>query len=378
MPLSAQATQSHLNANDDDLVYFQMEAQVLHKPAPIVINGKRYLTYEIFLSNIGQHPFSLEKVEIFDGKNPNHPISSFDHEQLKKMLHSFAAKEMNNNEELIAHPGIRHVIYLSIELNQGRELPRTIMHRFYLKSQEESGRADWFILVAAPTGINRDKPLLMGSPLKGEHWMAINGPSNTSKHRLAHVTAHGITHYPERYAIDFMQFGADGNYYKDNPNKNENYYSYDAPLYAVADGKVVDVLDGIPDNAPLGRDYPITLSNIAGNYVIIDLGNHKYAFYAHLIPNSVKVHKGDRVSKGQIIGKLGNSGNSDAPHLHFHIIDKPSPLLGEGIPYAFEHFITQDYSFSGNDEPPLIYKDNRVPHDDEIVYENTLMTFESK
>src|SRR5262249_8373941 len=82
----------------------------------------------------------------------------------------------------------------------------------------------------------------------------------------------------------------------------------------------------------------ITLDNVVGDYITLDLGRGHFAVYAHLQPGSLKVKVGDRVRAGQVLALLGNSGNSDAPHLHFHLVDANSPLGAEGIPYAFEQF----------------------------------------
>ena len=105
---------------------------------------------------------------------------------------------------------------------------------------------------------------------------------------------------------------------------------------AVGDGVVVAVKDGIPQNIPgaTSRAVPITLETVGGNHVIIDLGKGQFAFYAHLQPGSPRVKVGDRVKAGQVIGLVGNSGNSTEPHLHFHICDRNSPLASEGLPYA--------------------------------------------
>ena len=83
---------------------------------------------------------------------------------------------------------------------------------------------------------------------------------------------------------------------------------------------------------------PITLDTIGGNYVMLDLGGGRYGFYAHLQPGSLRVKPGDRVRRGQVLGLLGNSGNSDAPHLHFHVASAPFPLDAEGLPYLLDRF----------------------------------------
>jgi murein DD-endopeptidase MepM/ murein hydrolase activator NlpD len=72
--------------------------------------------------------------------------------------------------------------------------------------------------------------------------------------------------------------------------------------------------------------------------VIVDIGSGRYAFYAHLQPGSPRVKVGDRVRRGQVLGLVGNSGNSTEPHLHFHLSDGNSPLGSEGVPYGYETF----------------------------------------
>jgi hypothetical protein len=82
----------------------------------------------------------------------------------------------------------------------------------------------------------------------------------------------------------------------------------------------------------------ITLDNVVGNYLILDLGHERFALYAHLQPGSVRVKLGDSVKAEQVLARLGNSGNSDAPHLHFQLTDANSPLGAEGFPYEIEGF----------------------------------------
>ena len=84
------------------------------------------------------------------------------------------------------------------------------------------------------------------------------------------------------------------------------------------------------------RAVPITSETVGGNHIVLDLGGGRYAFYAHLQPGSLKVKVGDRVTRGQVIGLVGNSGNSTEPHLHFHISDGVSPLGSEGLPYVLD------------------------------------------
>ena len=119
-----------------------------------------------------------------------------------------------------------------------------------------------------------------------------------------------------------------------------SYTCYGEELLAVADGVVVSVLDDLPDQVPPKLPDPstITLANVDGNHVVLDIGQGLFAFYAHMKPGSVRVRLGQKVRAGTVLGLLGNSGNSSAPHLHFHLMDTASVLGSEGLPYVLSRF----------------------------------------
>jgi murein DD-endopeptidase MepM/ murein hydrolase activator NlpD len=97
--------------------------------------------------------------------------------------------------------------------------------------------------------------------------------------------------------------------------------------------------DGIPDNK--AGEWPTNRTNletIAGNHLVIDVGRGRWMLYAHLQPGSVRVKPGDRVAAGQVLGRLGNSGNTPEPHLHLQLLDRNSALGGQGLPYDMPRF----------------------------------------
>jgi murein DD-endopeptidase MepM/ murein hydrolase activator NlpD len=144
-------------------------------------------------------------------------------------------------------------------------------------------------------------------------------------------------------------------------SKNASYAAYGAEALAVADGVVTAVKDGIIENVPQQEPaVPITLDTVAGNHVVVDLGGGYYGMWAHLQPGSVRVKAGDRVKRGQVLGLVGNSGNSTEPHLHFHVTDGASPLGAEGLPYAFPAFEVRDGKNAGKHAKEL-------PTEDEVV-----------
>jgi murein DD-endopeptidase MepM/ murein hydrolase activator NlpD len=100
---------------------------------------------------------------------------------------------------------------------------------------------------------------------------------------------------------------------------------------------VVEVVRDLPNVTPGNNPEGLTIAQIAGNRVIIDMGSGYYAMYAHLTPGSVQLHVGDYVRQGQKLGLLGNTGNSTAPHLHFQVMDRPSSLDDTSLPFVFDH-----------------------------------------
>ena len=101
----------------------------------------------------------------------------------------------------------------------------------------------------------------------------------------------------------------------------------------------------------------------------------RHAFYAHLQPGSIRVKVGDRVHRGQILGLVGNTGNSTEPHLHFHISDASSPLGSEGLPYLLPSFEVEGKGFGWK---PSDAKGAREKHTMELPTEDEVVRFPSQ
>jgi len=182
---------------------------------------------------------------------------------------------------------------------------------------------------------------VIGPPLSGPGWVAINGCCNSLiVHRGSFMGVNGGLFDAQRFAIDYMRLNDRGELVHGDPGKVENYVDYGAKVLAVADGTVVSTLNTLDDQAPgkLPNPAGITLETVDGNHVVLDIGRGLYAFYAHLQKGSVTVHVGEHVKRGMVIGRLGNSGNTSAPHLHFHIMNGSSVLGSSGLPYVIDHF----------------------------------------
>ena len=165
---------------------------------------------------------------------------------------------------------------------------------------------------------------------------------------------------PEEFALDIARLGGDGLSHKGDGSRFEDYYAYGTDVLAACDGTVVEAASDQPEDstamqrpdesqeayfARLQKEQAGRLAkgmtSVTGNYVMIDHGKSEYSFYAHLQPGSVRIHKGDRVKAGDVIGKLGSSGNSTEPHLHFHVCDKADSLMSAGLPVNFSNVTIQ-------------------------------------
>jgi murein DD-endopeptidase MepM/ murein hydrolase activator NlpD len=150
--------------------------------------------------------------------------------------------------------------------------------------------------------------------------------------------APGNGHYlnaNQRFAVDFVinEEVAPGKWksHRNGGRQNTDYFSYGLDVLAPADGVVVQVVDGVPDNPPGQTDVYYRL----GNSVVLSFENGEYAYLSHLMMGSLRVRAGDRVRRGQTLAKCGNSGNSTGPHLHFQLTDGPNISHAGSLPAYF-------------------------------------------
>jgi hypothetical protein len=185
--------------------------------------------------------------------------------------------------------------------------------------------------------VDRRPPIVLGPPLSGARWAAL-GSCCDGPHRRALYPIDGRWYLAQRFAIDFNQLEADNRPGIGDPLLPTSFPTFGQPAYAVADGTIVMAVDGNSDlKVGDARDEP-TPQNAGGNRVAIDLGDGRFAVYAHLQKGSLMVHTGDRVRRGQRIANVGSSGTTGGPHLHFQVTDRPSLVQADGMPYEFSTF----------------------------------------
>ncbi len=172
--------------------------------------------------------------------------------------------------------------------------------------------------------------------------MAVSALSKGSHHRSGLFVAGGLAQISRRYAVDWKR-NEQGAFFSGDPRDVRSYHSYGQEVLAIADAMVVVAKDGFPDNIPrtaagFATAVPVTMETVAGNSVVLDLGDGQFAYYAHLKPGSVRVKVGDLVLRGQPLALVGNSGDAREPHLHFQVTTGPEILASEGLPYVLDCF----------------------------------------
>ncbi|MBA2238268.1 MAG: M23 family metallopeptidase [Lysobacter sp.] len=313
----------------------QLEVRTPLQPTAFPSGDRHYLIYELHLRNFGGEPLELQGLEVMGEDGTEQPIAAFGEEQLASLLfprgHQMSAEEADDSRQLDAGQGA--VAYLCLAFERGVAVPALLRHRVLLRDAYADGPS-------IRTGHTRLRTL--APPVEGPDWIAAGGPGNTSHHRAELLVIGGNARISRRYAIDWRQV-RDGATFAGDALEARAYHAYGEPVFAVAEGTVVSARDGLPDNVPRtpkGFDtaVAITMETIAGNAVTLDLGGGEYALYAHMAPGSVQVKPGDHVKRGQVLGRIGNSGDSREPHLHFEVTDSPDLLAGEGLPYLFDRY----------------------------------------
>jgi murein DD-endopeptidase MepM/ murein hydrolase activator NlpD len=336
--LSPAAAQSLMS----DEILSSVTASAISTPNPVLgADGRVHLAYELMVNNPSHVFVTLDKVDMVDPDGTS--LWAIDGGALEAMVQSYSG------EGTLIPPGGTAVVFLDVSFGPGDSIPSEILGSLTVTRQSEGADGkpapmpadspvpDTVTFTASGTGTG-NPAIVVSSPLRGSGWLAANGCCDEiTSHRGAVMAVNGTVRVPERFAIDWVQIGPDGRIFSGDGSKVEDFAYYGTPIHAVADGVVVNLYDGADAQVP-GQITGITTDNIGGNMIVVDIGGGNYAFYAHLQRGSLKVALGDRVKTGDVIALLGNTGNTTAPHLHFHVMDGPSPLDANGLPYVYTHF----------------------------------------
>jgi hypothetical protein len=304
-------------------------------------DGKYHVDYELVLTNSKPTTATLKKIDVLDAAKPSAVIATYEGNSLLARLHTLGGTPAKSAE--IEFNGAR-MFLIDLTFETRAQVPSRLEHRVTVMAAPTPAPMPItpveLTYTVAPIDL-RLKLLTIGPPLAGERWVAFNGCCGVDgAHRGSGQSVNGGMYFAQRFAIDWMRLDEAGRLVHGDSADAHNYADYDADVIAVADGTVVAVLDDLEDQIPgkLPDVSTITLANVDGNHVVLDLGGGVYAFYAHMRKKSITVEVGQRVKRGQLLGKLGNTGNTSAPHLHFHLMDGTSVLGSSGIPYVIDSF----------------------------------------
>jgi hypothetical protein len=303
------------------------------------VDASTHVAYELMVTNYhgDTGPLTLVRLEVF-ADDATAPLTTLEGEALaSRVTHPGRARTDTGERDARVIAGGEHaLVYLWVTLPPGAAVPRQLRHTLVFRAPTGRERQVAGMAMAVDT---RPAPAL-GPPLRSGLWLAHQGPGNHRSHHWGSQLADdGRVTIPQRFAIDFIGLDANGRAVRGDARlpANDNWHGFAADVIAVADGIVRDARDGIVDNAPLAPLDPpssITARGLYGNYVVIETEG-RFVHYAHLQRGSLRVTAGQRVRRGDVLGRVGNSGNTTGPHLHLHVSDRATFEGSDGLPMRF-------------------------------------------
>ncbi|MGI4736220.1 MAG: M23 family metallopeptidase [Janthinobacterium lividum] len=306
-------------------------------------DGLLHVAYELHLTNYYQSTGTLRLKQVNVLAN-----------ETALVVAGFSATQLNG---LLAHPvekpdtagvpleaGKRVVLFVWLTLGADRPHPQFLRHQLVFTSSTGVRQ----LVDGVRTPLEAAPPVRLGAPLRAGPWLAHEGPGNPhSHHWTGIVVVNGQTTIPQRYAIDFFGLTPAGHGVRRvsldqlKTATHADWVGFGAEVLAVANGVVRDARDGEP-NQPAMVSPPspadLTERTLMGNFVVLEIAPQTFVHYAHLQPGSVGVKVGQRVRQGAVLGRLGQSGSANAPHLHFLVSNSAAFEESEGLPFVFESF----------------------------------------
>jgi hypothetical protein len=313
-----------------------------------------HAVYELQLVNTQSAPVSIASIEV-DSVDPRVRYAAFGDDELAVRLRHLDGSPV---ADAVVDPGAQLLLLVDVALPSAGKRTKALQHRVTVADQS---------FTTAPIALQKPVPTILAPPVSGTSWVVTDGCCRPdTPYRTAILSTSEGFAVPARYALDLRQMDEQGRFVAGDPAQPASYPGYGTYVYAVAPGEVVSTVDELPEQVPGAAPEPGTFGagRDGGNSVVIRLRNGTYASYGSLQAGSVIVTPGAHVRRGQPIAKLGNSGNSAAPHLHFQLMSGPSPIGANGVPVVITAF-----GYSGQIDRARLaeqglggeYADNRLP-----------------
>jgi Peptidase family M23 len=297
-------------------------------------DGMDHVEYELLVVSVFSEPVTLSSVTVLDSAAQE--LARIDGAALAAATQTLLAKAPS--------PIIPASAAVSVDVDlilPPDAAPERVTHRIaYTLATDSQNRTmiDRPEVDGPEVAINRRPAVVVRPPLTGDGWLVTSGCCRPNVHRDERIAINGARiETAETFAVDWGKVRSDRLFDGDGKTV-EQYYGFGEDVVAVADGTVVAVHDGMSDAAALVVIVPKSRSDYGGNNVMLKIAPNVFAWYAHLRQDSVKVKVGDVVKAGARIGRLGNTGPSTGPHLHFGLLDKPDPIAGRSLPFVFDSF----------------------------------------
>jgi len=320
----------------------RLEVRVPFEPTAFPSAGSTHLFYELHIRNSSTVPTTLRRIEVLDAaRAPGPSIAAFESDPLIGILQPFDRQtpaDGTSDRRRLA-PGSTVIVFMSLALDRRAHVPDKLLNRVVTSDFTDEGTA----IETHHTNLR-----VLGPPLEGAAWLAADGPGNDedNHHRRGVLVLAGRPVISRRYAIDWKRVENSTSYSGDSQDKG-SYFSYGKSVLAVADGRVVTARDGLPDNVPgHGEEFhpaiPLTMETVPGNTITLDIGGGQFVYFCHLRPGSLRVTIGDHVRRGQILARVGVSGDAREPHLHIEVTTDAHFAAGEGVPYVIDTYRVAD------------------------------------
>jgi hypothetical protein len=325
-----------------------LTAAVLTKPTPFVAtDGKTHLSYELLTTSSlpSSTRLRLDRVDVRDART-HRVVGSLRGQALAEAANPVGDPLPGADAYTPPPPAPtptviegsqQWIIWLDLVLDRGRPVPKVLEHRLSGAVLAPSGSSP-FEETVQPTRTSGVPPLNLNAPVRPGTWYSSESCCGNTHHRRGLAPINGRFYVPQRFAIDWYRVGEQGQTWEGDPTRLTSYLSYRQPVVASTGGTVVEVQDGIPDNTPPVTPPVPPIEETVGNHVTVEVEPGRYLLYAHLKPGSLRVREGDRVETGQVLGRIGNSGNSTTPHLHFQVMTTPEFFPTDSPPFTFRTF----------------------------------------
>ena len=297
-------------------------------------DGMGHVEYELLVVSVFPEPVTLSSVTVLDPAGKE--LMRIEGDALAAATQTLFAKT--------ATPVIPASAAVSVDVDlivPPGTVPERVTHRIAYILEPDSELAvmvDSLEVDAPEVAINRQPAMSIKPPVTGEGWLVSSGCCKPNIHRDLRIAIDGVRiETAETFAIDWAKV-RNGRIFDGDGSKVEQHYAFGEDVLAVADGTVVSIQDGKPETIPNVPMIPETKEDYGGNHVILEIAPNVFALYVHLHPGSLTVKVGEVVKAGTPLAKIGNTGPSMGPHLHFGLSDKPDFFAGRSLPFVFDRY----------------------------------------